>query len=404
MSIKKRDIMAIKKIEHKEQKDWSSLPLLILDRVYFDPRDKKVYGDSCFYFEVSQESKTKDVDRLRSYAINGIVIAREGGENNWIYLLNKHNTREEKGRVFEAVVATEDATEEFLAAIKEVYGENIKITSVPEKQLLVSFPVVDESMVQYKKEHDAKEKAAYLFIESVLKMESGEKFPLKPFRVFEQDINSISWHVGLDGETYFNLGYGNGQETCGMSEERLVEFLDNASLVDVENLSSSFRKSKGFSPDIEELLYYDLTVGGCVLDRSLVYQCTKDFNDAQMASLKTNLQTRLEEFYDNLMADHLMGEDDCKRAKAAIDKDINSRLGHWPLLAGKMDHQLDEAKFSHGVTGNDIARIAGEAFRVHPEYRKIIFGWCKNRCEENGLSAKYLPVSLLRKLSNQQSL
>lgn len=394
--------MAIKKTERKEQKDWSSLPLLILDRVYFNPRDKKVYGD--IFYADAQQSMTKDVDRLRSYAINEIVTARADGKNNLIYLLTKHNTREEKDKVFEAVVATEDATEEFLAAFKEGYGENIKITSVPENRLLIRLPVVDESMVQFKKEHDAKEKAAYLFIESVLKMESGEKFPLKPFRVFEQEFNSISWHVGLDGETYYNLGYGNGQETCGMSEERLVEFLDNASLVDVENLSSSFRKSKGFGPDIEELLYYDLTVGGCVLDRSLVYQCTKDFNDAQMASLKTNLQTRLEEFYDNLMADHLMGEDDCKRAKAAIDKDINSRLGHWPLLAGKMDHQLDEAKFSHVVTLNDIVSIAGEAVRVHPEYRKIIFRWCKNRCAENGLWAKFLPGSLLRKLNNQQSL
>lgn len=396
--------MAIKKTERKKQKDWSSLPLLILDRVYFDPRDKKVYGDSCFYFEVAQESKTKDVDRLRSHAINGIVIAREGGENNWIYLLNKHNTREEKGRVFEAVVATEDATEEFLAAIKEVYGENIKITSVPENQLLISFPVVDESMVQFKKEHDAKEKAAYLFIESVLKMESGEKFPLKPFRVFEQEFNSISWHVGLDGEIYYNLGYVNGQETCGMSEERLVEFLDNASLVDVENLSSSFRKSKGFCPDIEELLYYDLTVGGCVLDRSLVYQCTKDFNDAQMASLKTNLQTRLEEFYDNLMADHLMGEDDCKRVKAAIDKDINFRLGHWPLVAGKMDCQLDDVKFERGVTVKDIAKVAENALRVNPAYRKNIKGWCENKCIEHEIRVKTLPASLMSKLNNQRSL
>lgn len=396
--------MAIKKTERKEQKDWSSLPLLMLDRVYFDPRDKKVYGDMGFYFDDAQESLTKDVDRLRSYAINGIVIAREEGENNWIYLLTNYNTGEEKERVFEAVIAAEDATEEFLAAFKEGYGENIKITSVPEKQLLVSFPVVDESMVQFKKEHDAKEKAAYLFIESVLKMESGEKFPLKPFRVFEQEINSISWHVGLDGETYFNLGYGNGQETCGMSEERLVEFLDNASLVDVENLSTSFRKSKGFSPDIEELLYLDLTVGGSVVDHALVYLSTKDYNEAQMASLKTNLQTRLEEFYDDMKADHLMGDDDCKKAKADIDKDIKSWLGPWPLLAGKMDCQLDDVKFERGVTVKDIAKVAENALRVNPVYRKNIKGWCENKCIEHEIRVKTLPASLMSKLNNQQSL
>lgn len=404
LSINNRVIMAIKKIRRKEQKDWSSSPLLILDRVYFVPVDKKVYGDMGFYFEEAQESLTKDEERLRSYAFNGIVDARDEGEENWIYLLSRYNSGGERDKVFEVVVAAEDTTEEFLAAIKETYGEQIKITHVPENQTLVFFTNVDESMIQYNNEKVAKKKAAYRFIESVTKLESGEKFPIKPIRVFDQEYNNVSWHVGIDGEVYFNLGYGKDRETCGMSEERFVQFLYNSALIDVENLSTSFPKSKGFNPDIEELLYLDLTVGGSVLDRSLVYQCTKDYNEAQMASLKTNLQTRLEEFYDNMRSDRLMGEEDCKRAKADIDKDINCWLGRWPLFAGKMDSQLDEAKFDHKVTVKDIAKIAEDALRAQPKFKKNIRVWCEKRCMENELRVKSLPASLMSKLNNQQTL
>ena len=386
--------MALKKPEQIKKKDWSISPLLMLDRVYFDPVDKAIYGDMQFSFEEAHDTYTKDIERLRNQAINSIVYAREENDENVIYELLNTNPRDGKNCVCEIVTAKENLTDDFLKAVKEHYSEDIKINPVPENQIYIEIPEIDESMIQYNKEKDIKEDAVYRLINAVNKLESGENHPINPTKVFDVTYTKISWHTGLDGDIYYNLDNEKGQKAIGMNEERLVRFLNNASLEDVVNLSASNRQSKRFNPDIEELIYLELTVGGSVIDRSLVYQCTKDFNKAQMDSLKTNLQTRLEEFYNDLEEDRLMSKEECLKGKESIDKDINSWLGRWPLIAGKMDFQFEE-KAKNGISVKDIAKIADTTLRIHPEYRTIIKGWCKNRCEENGLNPKALPKSLI---------
>lgn len=219
-----------KTMENREQKqearrkDWSGEPLMQLDRTYYDVEDKEVYGDMGFTFEDSPDTLSRDIGRLRLEAANCIVNVREEGFPNFIYEI-RDTVRNE---VIEVHVDSGDASDEFLAAVREWYGEDIRIFQVPENQKYMDIPPVDESMVQYNREKDAKEDATCRLIAVLKSRKPGQKVPVEPVRVLDRVYTEISWHKGTDGGRYYNLVDNHGFKTVGMNEDRLIEFLNNA--------------------------------------------------------------------------------------------------------------------------------------------------------------------------------
>ena len=220
----------IKTMENKEQmqedqrKDWSGEPLMQLDRTYYDIEVKEFYGDMGFTFEESPDTLSRDIRRLRLEAANCIVNTREEDFSNFIYEI-RDTVRNE---VIEVHVDSRDASDEFLAAVREWYGEDIRISQVPENQKYMDIPPVDESMVQYNREKDAKEDATCRLIAVLKSRKPGQKVPVEPVRVLDRVYTEISWHKGTDGGRYYNLVDNHGFKTVGMNEDRLIAFLNNA--------------------------------------------------------------------------------------------------------------------------------------------------------------------------------
>ena len=376
--------MALKKTARKPFNDIESKPLCFLDREFYDRTDGRTYGDMYWSFEEAENTLSRDVKRLHNEAVNCIVSDKEeeGFDDCPVYLV----TRKNDSRILEAVVSEEDFDESMKAHLKEQYGDTLKVFVVPSGQEYIEIPSEDLSMVQYNIEKNEKEMHIARLLEVVRGRESGEQIKMQAIPVLGMTYDSISWHCGLDGDTYFVLGRPDGSTTPGMNEDRIFGFLEEAKLDDLAKLVPSMQK--GFAPDIEQLLYEEMTVGSDVLDREFVYQCTQGYSPEQLASLKTSLQTRMIEFYDDLHTDGHLNDKSHKEALAGVDKEINGWLGPWARLAGKMDSQL--SNYENRITEKVISAVAERGMASNIQYRKNIGIWAQNRCENLGLDVKKL--------------
>lgn len=376
--------MALKKTARKPFNDIESAPLCFIDRVFYNQAEGQTFGDMYWTFEEAENTLSKDMKRLHNQAVNCIVSDKEeeGFEDSPVYLI----TRKNDGMILEAVVFENDFDSNAKERLKEQYGSSLKISVVPSHQEYIEVPAEDLSMVQYNIEKIEKEMYIARLLEAVRSRGSGEQIKMASISVLGSTYDSISWHTGLDGDTYFVLGRPDGSTAPGMNEERVFGYLDEAKLDDLSKLVHSMGGK--FSSDIEELLYLELTVGGDAIDRDFVYQCVQGYSSEELGSLKTSLQTRLTEFYDDLHRDGHLDDKSHKEALADIDKDINSWLGSWALLAGKMDAQL--ANYEHKVSEKVVSSIAERGISSNIQHRKNIGLWAKRACENFGLDENKL--------------
>lgn len=384
--------MSLKKKERKSFNDLDSKPLCFLDRVFYNRADGSTYGDMYWSFEEAENTLSKDVKRLHNEAVNCIVSDKEEErfDDCPVYLV----TRKYDSRILEAVVPEENFDESMKAYLEEQYGDTLKVSVVPSGQEYIEIPSDDLSMVQYNKEKNEKEMHIARLLEAVRGRESGEQAKMEAIPVLGMTYDSISWHCGLDG-IYYVLGRPDGSTAPGMNNDRIFCFLEEAKLDDLAKLFPSMRS--GFAPDIEQLLYQEMTVGSDVLDREFVYQCTQGYSLEQLASLKTSLQTRMIEFYDYLHYEGHLNDKSHKEALAGIDKEINGWLGPWARLAGKMDNQL--SNYDSKITEKVISGIAERGMFSNIQYRKNIGIWAQNHCKSLGLDEKKLSPTVRKAIN-----
>ena len=152
-----------------------------------------------------------------------------------------------------------------------------------------------------------------------------------------------------------------------------------------------------FRPDIETLLFDDLTVGGDVLDRSMFYIATRNMNEEQMQSLHDSVKEKVIAYYAGVDNDAPNANMDKK--EALTEKLLHSWFRPWTRLAGRLEYHLDKIQESEAgpVTLQHIEAEARSAM-ANPAYApyidKNLLGWILNRCVDYGLDYTMIPKDL----------
>ena len=152
-----------------------------------------------------------------------------------------------------------------------------------------------------------------------------------------------------------------------------------------------------FRPDIETLLFDNLTVGGDVLDRSMFYIATRNMNEEQMQSLHDSVKEKVIAYYAGV--DNDAPNADMDKIEALTEKLLHSWFRPWTRLAGRLEYHLDKIQESEAgpVTLQHIEAEARSAM-ANPAYApyidKNLLGWILNRCVDYGLDYTMIPKDL----------
>ncbi len=165
----------------------------------------------------------------------------------------------------------------------------------------------------------------------------------------------------------------------------------------------SGRGTPAFKPSLEDLLVDDLTVGGDVLDRAMMYMFTRDMNREALDALQGRVRGRVLKFYEGLRdAGHISETDFGRDVKVFVDKGVRNWFADWTLFAGRMEYQLDELKMKEGrltpITHKDVEAVAEKALAspdCKPEWKdNNVLGWVRNRCVDESLDYTQVKPSL----------
>lgn len=379
--------MAVDRLKRETDETKPKNELCYIDRSFISRDPVETYGDMYWSFDVADTTYSFDVDRLCKISTNHIIddIANDSFEDIPVYEIRRKVDCE-----LVAAVLPEDVDQAVRDYLTEDFGKDVKMVFVPKDQKFIELPEVDESMIEYKNTLEEKVQMLGMFFESMLHKEHGVRIDISPITAHDMTFNAISWHYGMDGDIYYNLFDVDGTSTVGMNEDRLADFLIESNLDEISRLSSSVKKY-GFNPDIEELLYLEMTVGGSVLDHEFVYECTESLNAAGMTNLKESLSKRVSTFYEGLHSANHLSDKDYQDAIKGIPADIDAWLSKEALLRGRMDynlHKLISGRKNSSVTGLDVSKVAIELLRAPDatkESRLCVVKWVKDTCKSNNI-------------------
>lgn len=182
-----------------------------------------------------------------------------------------------------------------------------------------------------------------------------------------------------------------------------VNELNQDGRVDHSDSSSEAKKlQESFS--VKDLLVGELTTGNDVLDREFFYMLTEGKTQQQMNELKEEVTKDVMNFYDGVAKLEGTSPEENSRTQKFIQRDIDHWFSPWNLQGGKMDHELNDmlnaiadGKLSQDSLKWSVAAIAINNANEHPEFKRNIAGWVKNRCEEQGISLSELPKPVRKK-------
>lgn len=149
-------------------------------------------------------------------------------------------------------------------------------------------------------------------------------------------------------------------------------------------------------PEIERMMVDELTVGGDVVDRSLVYAYTKNLAAEGVESLGRRVLGRALEYYDEVGKVQVMNDEERRRTRRMCEGMLKGWLGPWGRFAGRMEHEMDQAVMMEGRTFDEpFLAESMDSFRKLPEAAQFpqdkFDGFVFNRCHEHWLDYTKLP-------------
>ncbi len=229
------------------------------------------------------------------------------------------------------------------------------------------------------------------------------------------DINDDSYVPGSALEKKLEEVYGRGandsDDVCTIELdgfqtllfEHAGQYMTSNNVLDVKS-----GELKTLSPQVENLLVGEMTVGTDVLDRSYFYQLTKDMTQEQLDALRARVAERVEDF------NRRVHEEEAKREglsmadmpllayekeRKGMEKELNSWFRPWTRLAGRIEFAMESREMDSGKNLDEamLSSIVGEFARMEeyaPYLERELKGFAFNRCVDRKLDYTKLPPEL----------